>query len=89
VERDGGFRSCLEACDDLTALSLTERQSLEAFSEGLSRIEISGELGLSVRTVGHSLTIAKEKLGGRSLAHAAVILGLLKLSCPQSKRDAT
>jgi DNA-binding CsgD family transcriptional regulator len=56
------------------SLSHTELCVLRSFAEGYSRVEIARRLGISNRTVGHALTNAKEKLGARSLAHAAVVL---------------
>jgi two-component system response regulator DesR len=53
---------------DLTPL---ERRILEAYAGGACRAEIGERVGLSERTVGNYLTIAKEKLGARNLAHAA------------------
>jgi DNA-binding CsgD family transcriptional regulator len=60
----------------VASLSATEENVLRAFASGFSREEIASRLNLSSRTVGHALTAAKEKLGARSLAHAAVLLAL-------------
>ena len=66
------------ACDlsDITTLSATEENVLQAYASGFSRDEIAALLHLSSRTVGHALTAAKEKLGARSLVHAAVMFAL-------------
>jgi DNA-binding NarL/FixJ family response regulator len=58
---------------DVAFLSVTEEQVLNAFADGLRRGQIARSLNISERTVGHALTVAKEKLSARSLAHAAVI----------------
>lgn len=58
--------------DDIAALTCTERSVLEAFGDGFTRSEMATILSVSPRTVGHALTAAKEKLGARSLAEAAV-----------------
>jgi DNA-binding NarL/FixJ family response regulator len=57
---------------DVAFLTKTERSVLDAYANGLTRKEIALALHLSVRTVGHALTSAKERLGSRSLAQAAV-----------------
>lgn len=54
-------------------LSRNELAILRAYAQGLSRPQIAECVGLSSRTVGHYLTIAKEKLGANSLAHAALM----------------
>jgi DNA-binding CsgD family transcriptional regulator len=56
-------------------LSELEIRCLRLYGAGWTRIEISGMARVSQRTVGASLTVAKEKLGARSLAHAAMLLG--------------
>jgi len=58
--------------DDLGFMTTTERRVLGAFADGKTRSEIASCLRLSVRTVGHALTSAKEQLGARSLAEAAL-----------------
>jgi DNA-binding CsgD family transcriptional regulator len=58
----------------VSSLSATERRILESYAGGLKRGEIAQGLGMSCRSVSKSLTIAKEKLGARSLAHAAALL---------------
>lgn len=54
-------------------LSQSELAILRAYAHGLNRRQIAERVGLSSRTVGHYLTIAKEKLGASSLAHAALM----------------
>jgi DNA-binding CsgD family transcriptional regulator len=39
----------------------------------MNRRQIGAHFGLSERTVGHYLTVAKEKLGAETLVHAAVL----------------
>jgi DNA-binding CsgD family transcriptional regulator len=56
----------------ISVLTQTERRVMEFFAEGYTRDEIASSLGLSPRTIGTSLTVAKEKLYARTLAHAAV-----------------
>jgi DNA-binding CsgD family transcriptional regulator len=65
-------------CDesDVASLNATEEAVLRGFAAGLSRGEIADCLHMSARTVGNALTTAKEKLGARSLVHAAVIFAL-------------
>jgi DNA-binding NarL/FixJ family response regulator len=55
-------------------LSQNELAILRAYAQGLSRPQIAECVGLSSRTVGHCLTVAKEKLGASSLAHAAIMV---------------
>jgi len=57
------------------ALSDLEVRCLRLYGDGWSRDEIARMASVSRRTVGATLTVAKEKLGGRTLAHAATILG--------------
>jgi DNA-binding NarL/FixJ family response regulator len=52
-------------------LSQSELAILRAYAHG--RRQIAERVGLSSRTVGHYLTIAKEKLAANSLAHAALM----------------
>jgi len=59
-----------------TGLSDLETRCLRLYGAGWSRAEISGMARVSPRTVGTTLTVAKEKLGARSLAHAAMLLGV-------------
>jgi DNA-binding CsgD family transcriptional regulator len=54
-------------------LSQSELAILLAYAHGLSRRQIAERVGLSSRTVGHYLPIAKEKLAANSLAHAALM----------------
>ena len=66
--------------DDLvSSLDRYEAEILELFADGYSREQIAVRLGLSPRTVGNRLTVAKEKLAARSLTHAAVILRMHRL----------
>ena len=51
-----------------------ERNTLHLFASGMHRREIAGRLGRSPKTISNSLTVAKEKLGARSLAEAAALL---------------
>lgn len=55
---------------DLTPL---EHRILLAYANGACRAEIGRYVGLSEHTVSNYLTVAKEKLGARSLAHAAYL----------------
>ena len=56
-------------------LSDLETRCVRLYGAGWNRAEISEMVCVSSRTVGAALTVAKEKLGARSLAHAALILG--------------
>ena len=56
---------------DLTPLEL---RILLAYANGAGRAEIGQYVGLSEHTVSNYLTVAKEKLGARSLAHAAYLI---------------
>ena len=56
-------------------LSDLEVRCLRLYGAGWTRVEISAVARVSPRTVGATLTVAKEKLGARSLAHAAMLLG--------------
>ena len=56
--------------DDLTEL---ERRILAAYADGARRAEIAARVGLADRTVGSYLTVVKEKLGARTLAHAVAL----------------
>jgi DNA-binding CsgD family transcriptional regulator len=57
-------------------LSALEAKCLTLYGSGWSRDEISRLTRTSRRSVGTALTVAKEKLGARTLAHAALLLGL-------------
>jgi len=57
-----------------------ERHLLELMATGLKRKEIARAVNKSPQTVSNSMTVAKDKLGARSLAEAAVRL---------ARRDAT
>ena len=67
--RAGYHRNCAER----VTLTELERAVLEAYADGAGRLEIAERVGLAPRTVGTYLTIAKEKLGARTLAHAATL----------------
>jgi DNA-binding NarL/FixJ family response regulator len=60
-------------------LTAFERRVLGLFASGLARGEIALVLNRAPKTISNSLTAAKDKLGARSLAEAAVLLtaGLL------------
>jgi DNA-binding CsgD family transcriptional regulator len=64
-----GRNSAQEA--NLTAF---ERRALELFATGLPRREIAHALHRAPKTISNSLTMARDKLGARSLAEAAVLL---------------
>jgi DNA-binding NarL/FixJ family response regulator len=61
------------------SLTAFERHVLQLFASGLPRGEIARALNRAPKTISNSLTAAKDKLGARSLAEAAVLLtaGLL------------
>ena len=68
-----------------------ERRLLELMAAGLNRTEIARALDRSPQTISNSLTVAKEKLGARSLAQAAVLIArpaprALRRSRPQMSR---
>jgi len=65
--RDGYHHA--QAC----GLTELERHVLHAYAHGMSRHRIGAHFGLSERTVGRYLTVAKEKLGADTLVHAAVL----------------
>jgi DNA-binding CsgD family transcriptional regulator len=54
-------------------LTELERRVLHAYAHGMSRARIGAHFGLSERTVGRYLTVAKEKLGADTLVHAVVL----------------
>jgi DNA-binding CsgD family transcriptional regulator len=62
---------------DPIGLSELEARCLRLYGAGWNRDEISRIARVSRRTVGAALTIAKEKLGARTLAHAALLLSSL------------
>jgi DNA-binding NarL/FixJ family response regulator len=55
-------------------LTPSERRLLEFLAAGMGRQGIADTLHLSPQTVSHALTIAKEKLGARTLTEAVVRL---------------
>jgi DNA-binding NarL/FixJ family response regulator len=57
--------------DPLTAF---ERRLLELMASGLNRTEIARAVHRSPQTISNCLTVAKEKLGARSLTQAAVLI---------------
>jgi DNA-binding NarL/FixJ family response regulator len=67
--RDGYHHARSWVCE-LTEL---ERRVLHAYAHGMNRRQIGAHFGLSERTVGRYLTVAKEKLGADTLVHAAVL----------------
>lgn len=54
-------------------LTEIERRILHAYGQGMNRRQIGACFGLSERTVGRYLTVAKEKLGAETLVHAVVL----------------
>jgi DNA-binding CsgD family transcriptional regulator len=54
-------------------LTPLERHALELFSTGIGRAEIAKRLNRSPKTISNALTVAKEKLRAKSLAHAAAL----------------
>ena len=64
---------------DPAGLSELETRCLTLYGAGWSRDEISKVARVSRRTVGARLTVAKEKLGARTLAHAVTLLSSLAL----------
>jgi DNA-binding CsgD family transcriptional regulator len=73
--RGSGVRST--ALFGIDSLTHSEFVALEYLAAGLTRGEIAARMRLSPHTVSHHLTIAKEKLGARSLVQAAASLVLL------------
>jgi DNA-binding CsgD family transcriptional regulator len=55
-------------------LTPTERRILELRAAGLNRNDIAQLMHRSPQTISNSLTIAKEKLGARSLVEAAALV---------------
>jgi DNA-binding CsgD family transcriptional regulator len=51
-----------------------ERRIFKLLGSGMSRSEIGRAVKRSPQTISNSLTVAKEKIGARSLVHAAVLL---------------
>lgn len=58
----------------LAELTAFERRALELFASGMRRIEIAHVLNRAPKTISNNLTTAKDKLGARSLAEAAVLV---------------
>lgn len=65
--------------DALNVLTPFERRLLHFFADGMSRAEIAYSVNRSPQTVSHVLTMAKEKIGAKSLAHAAVLVMVAEL----------
>jgi DNA-binding NarL/FixJ family response regulator len=70
VRTRDGYHHARAPAAGLTEL---ERRVLHAYAHGMNRRQIGAHFGLSERTVGHYLTVAKEKLGADTLVHAAVL----------------
>lgn len=51
-----------------------ERRIFHLLGSGMSRSEIGRAVKRSPQTISNSLTVAKEKIGARSIVHAAVLL---------------
>jgi|HubBroStandDraft_6_1064221.scaffolds.fasta_scaffold06799_1 DNA-binding CsgD family transcriptional regulator len=51
-----------------------ERRIFRLLGLGMSRSEIGRAVKRSPQTISNSLTVAKEKIGARSIVHAAVLL---------------
>lgn len=51
-----------------------ESRILQLLATGMTRNEIARQLGRSPQTISNALTVAKDKLGARSLIQAAVIV---------------
>lgn len=64
----------------LGALSPFEFRTMEMFAAGMARTEIAVILHRAPKTISNCLTIAKEKLGARSLAEASAIFATFKVS---------
>ncbi len=69
AKRSGYHRDPARAC----RITELESRVLWLYARGLNRAQIGTRVGLSERTVGHYLTVAKEKLGASTLVHAVVI----------------
>jgi DNA-binding CsgD family transcriptional regulator len=67
---------------DLALLSVTEARVLRAIAAGMARGEVALALKISVHTVGHALTIAKEKLFARTIAEAVATYARLSRETP-------
>jgi DNA-binding NarL/FixJ family response regulator len=75
--RHGTFRPGAELIRDGSScprLTPFERRLLGCLANGMDRTEIAELVHLSPQTVSHMLTVAKEKLGARSLVQAAVLI---------------
>lgn len=71
------------------ALSERERQLLEALAAGVSNVELSNELFVSVHTVKNNAKTLFRKLGARNQSHAVALAyecGLLQAACPLEER---
>jgi DNA-binding CsgD family transcriptional regulator len=56
------------------SLSVQQERCLRLVGEGFTSLEISGQLGISDKTVNRHVEMAAQKLGARNRAHAARIL---------------
>lgn len=65
-------------------LTASERRILELRISGLNNKEIAFLLRRSPQTISNSLTIAKEKLGARSLVEAAALVTNLALGASRA-----
>lgn len=55
-------------------LTPVQQRSLELLAAGFRRKEIARKLHRSPKTISNSLTVAKEKLGARSLTEAVILV---------------
>jgi DNA-binding NarL/FixJ family response regulator len=69
-------RNLHDVQQDLETLSPLERDLLTGYAGGLSRKELALRVRRSPHTVSHALTVAKEKLGARSVTEAAVLISV-------------
>jgi DNA-binding CsgD family transcriptional regulator len=70
----------LERARHSADLTPTERRILELRASGFTRSEIATLLRRSPQTISNSLTIAKEKLGARSLVEAAALIATMAVT---------
>jgi DNA-binding NarL/FixJ family response regulator len=67
-------RSGYHRADTTCRITPLEDRVLQLYAAGLNRAQIGERVGLSERTVGHYLTVVKEKLGATTLVQAAVLV---------------